>query len=103
MGFTALNNVLVNWDTYDLDGVVYLPAGTDPSLDAMVTVLPFDPAKNRRLEGLEGFIGLEQLRDAVEGLEAQLGRATTPGERLRAAIHYTRHDTFIDPSAALDG
>ncbi|XYH94297.1 hypothetical protein ACMHYB_41645 [Sorangium sp. So ce1128] len=103
MGFTTLKNVLVDWDKYDPDGMVYLPAGTDPSLDAMVIVLPFDPAKDRRLEDLEGFIGLEQLRDAVEGLEAHRGRATTPGERLRAAIHYARYDAFIDPSAALDG
>jgi hypothetical protein len=103
MGITVLRDVLTDSDKYELDGVVYLPAGTDPSLDTMVTVLPFDPAQNRRLEGLEGFLGIEQIRDAIEGLEAQLGRVATPGERLRAAIHYARHDAFIVPSAALDG
>ena len=103
MGITVLRDVLADFRKYDLDGLIYLPAGMEPSLDAAVMVHPFDPAIDRRLEGLEGFLGIEQIRDVVEGLEAQLRRVTTPSERLRAATYYAQYDAFIDPSAAVDG
>jgi hypothetical protein len=103
MGTTVLRDVLMGWDKYERDGVIYLSARAEPSLDTAVTVLPFDPGRSRRLEGQEGFLGIEQLRDVIEGLEAQLGRTATASERLRAAIHYARHDAFIEPAAAVDG
>lgn len=102
MGITVLRDVLAEYRTYEMDGVIYLPVGVDPSLDAAATVLSYDPAINRRIEGLEGFLLIEQVRDIVEGLEAQLSRVTTPSERLRAVIHYALHDAYIDPSAAID-
>ena len=103
MGITVLMDVLADYGKYDLDGLIFLPTGMEPSLDAAAVVHPFDPAVDRRLEGLEGFLGIEQIRDVVEGLEAQLRRATTPGERLRAAAYYAQYDAFINPSAAVDG
>lgn len=103
MGTTALRDVLVDYWEYGIDGVIYLPVGVDPSLDAAASVFSYDPAMNRRLEGLEGFLLIEQVRDIVEGLEAQLGRVTTPSERLRAVVHYALRDAYIDPSAAVDG
>lgn len=103
MGITVLRDVLADYWKYDLDGVIYLPTGAEPSLETAATVLPYDPAINRRLEGQEGLLLIEQVRDIVEGLEAQLCRVTTPSERLRAVIHYALHDAYIDPSAAVDG
>ncbi len=103
MGSTVLRDVLADYRKYDLDGVIYLPVGVGPSLDAAATVLGYDPAANRRLEGQAGLLLIEQVRDIVEGLEAQLCRVTIPSERLRAVIYYALHDAYIDPSAAVDG
>jgi hypothetical protein len=103
MGFALLGDVLQDWQKYELDDSIYVPAGTEPSLDAQVNVLTFDRARKRIFEGQHYLLGIEQLRDVVEGLEAQLARRTTPSERLRAVLHYARHDAFIDPRDAVGG
>jgi hypothetical protein len=103
MGMALLIDVLTNWGKHELDDAIYLPSGKEPSLDLMVSVLPFDPARKRIFEDQEYFLGIEQIRDVIDGLEAQLGRAAMPLERLRAAIHYARHDAFIDPQEAVGG
>jgi hypothetical protein len=102
MGTALLADVLNDWSKYEPDDSVYLPSGKEPSLYQVVSVLPFDPTRKRAFEGQEYFLGIEQIRDAVEGLEAQLGRAAKPLERLRAATYYARHDAFIDPQDAMD-
>jgi hypothetical protein len=48
------------------------------------------------------FLGIEQIRDVVVGLEGQLGRSASSTERLRAVLHFARHDAFIDPELAAD-
>jgi hypothetical protein len=74
-----------------------LPTESDPGLDTEVAILPFDPKRKRVFEGQFYFLGIEQIRDVIEGLEEQLGRLTSLAERLRATIHYAKHDAFIDP------
>ena len=104
MGIALLRDVLMNWSRYELDDEIYPPSGmSDPSLDAEVNVLPCDPNRKRTFEGQSYFLGIEQIRDVIEGLEAQLRRPATPIERLRAVVHYARHDAFIDPAAAVGG
>jgi hypothetical protein len=103
MGMALLVDVLSEWSSYELDDDIYLPPGKEPSLELMVSILPFDPTRKRIFEGQEYFLGIEQIRDVIDGLEAQLGRVATPLERLRAAIHYARYDAFIDPRDAVDG
>jgi hypothetical protein len=93
----------MDWRAHELDDSVYVPAGTEASLDTEVNVLPFDRARKRPIEGQQYLLGIEQIRDVVEGLEQQLGRAATPTERLRAVLHYARHDAFIDPRDAVGG
>lgn len=101
MGITLLIDVLMNWNTYDLGDEIYLRG--EPSLHVEASVFPFDPLRGRTFEGQSYFLGIEQTRDVIEGLEAQLRRPPTPIERLRATVHYARHDAFIDPMAAVGG
>jgi hypothetical protein len=99
----ALGDVLRDWSKYELDDSIYVPIGVEPVLDEAVSVLPFERARTRVLEAQHYLLGIEQLRDVVEGLERQLGRAATPNERLRAALHFARHDAFVDPRDAVAG
>jgi len=103
MGRRLLGDVLRDWRAHELDDSIYVPAGTEPSLDVEVNVLPFDRTRKRVFEGQHYLLGIEQVRDVVEGLERQLGRAATPVERLRAIVHFARHDAFIDPRDAVGG
>jgi hypothetical protein len=103
MGLALLGDVLQNWRKYELDDSIYVPAGTEPSLDAQVNVLPFDRKRKRAFEDQHYLLGIEQVRDVVEGLERQLGRTATLLERLRAVVHFARHDAFIDPRDAVGG
>ncbi len=100
MGLTLLGDVLSSWEKCELDDSVYVPVGAILAVDLLVSVLPADPDGGRSFEEQEYFLGLEQIRDVVEGLEAQLGRKAKQTERLRAAVHYARHDAFIDPREA---
>jgi len=101
MGTALLGEVLSDWGRYELDDSIYFPAGKEAALDINVSILPFDPMRKRVFKDQEYFIGIEQIRDVVEGLEAQLGRTATLDERLRAVVHYARHDAFIDPRDAV--
>lgn len=101
MGLVLLGDVLANWDKYELDDEIYLPRGVQPTLDGGAHVFAFDPARKRSFEGNEYLLGIEQVREVVEGLEAQLGRTATPSERLRAVVHYALNDAFIDPRDAV--
>jgi hypothetical protein len=104
MGITLLRDVLMNWSQYELEDEIYVRNEmSDPSLDMEANVLPFDPARKRTFEGQKYFLGIEQVRDVIEGLEAQLRRPATPLERLRATVYYAQHDAFIDPAAAVGG
>ena len=102
MGSVLLGDVLANWNKYELDDEIYLPNGIQPAVDGLAYVFSFDPDRKRSSEGNEYLLGIEQVRDVVEGLEAQLGRVTTPHERLRAVVHYALNDAFIDPRDAVD-
>jgi hypothetical protein len=103
MGIAVLREVLLSWGRYELDDSVYLPAGAgEAQLDMEVEVLPFDPHRRRIFEDKVYLRGIEQIRDAIEGLEAQLGRSATATERLRATTHRAQHDAFIDPNHARD-
>jgi hypothetical protein len=100
MGLPLLSDVLEDCSKYELDDSVYLPQGVRPSLDAPVNVLPFDRLRKRTFQDQEYLLGIEQIRDVIEGLEAQLGRPTHLEERLRAVVHYAQYDAFIDPKSA---
>jgi hypothetical protein len=102
MGIAILGDVLTEWSKYELDDSIYLPDGAEPALDLPVNVLSFDATRKRSFEGQQYLLGIEQVRDAVEGLKSQLGRTPTPSECLRAVIHFARHDAFIDPRDAKD-
>ena|ERR1700678_4695385 len=102
MGIAILGNVLTDWGMYDLDDEIYVAAGADLTLTLPVNVLSFDRQRSRIFEGQEYLLGIEQVRDVIEGLQAQLGRPPTPQERLRAVIYYARHDAFIDPRDAVN-
>jgi hypothetical protein len=95
--------VLNDWSGFELDDSIYLPAATEASLDVTVNVLPADRFRKRSFEGQDYFLGIEQVRDVIEGFEAQIGRTATLNERLRAVVHYARYDAFIDPDDAVDG
>jgi hypothetical protein len=69
MGIALLAEVLNDWHKYELDDSIYLPSGVEPSLDLVVNVLPFDPSRRRQFEGQEYFLGIEQVRDVIEGLK----------------------------------
>lgn len=103
MGTPLLREVLENWKHYELDDDIYMPAGSIPSLDTPVTILPFDRLRPRAFDGLEYVLSFEQVRDVIIGLEARLCRTATPQECLRAVVHYAHHDAFIDPSTAVKG
>jgi hypothetical protein len=90
-GLSFLGDVLEDWRKYELDDSIYVSAGTEPSLDTQVNALPFDRMRKRVFEGQHYLLGIEQVRDVVEGLERQLERPATPIERRRAG--YTSLDT----------
>jgi len=96
-----LKDILNDWSAYELDDSIYLPSGAEPSLDLEVDVLPFDPMRKRVFEGQQYLLGIEQVRDVVEGLKRQLGHEPTRNEQLRAIVHFARHDAFIDPRDAV--
>lgn len=97
MGLALLGDILNHWETYPLDDEIYLPIGEEPALEMSVRVLHFDARRSRFFEGYKYLLGIEQVRDAITGLEYQLRRAATPSERLRAVLYYARYDAFIDP------
>ncbi len=97
MGLAVLGEVLHRWQAYALDDQIYVPKGEALGLGSQVLILPCDPERRRDFEGRTYLLGIEQVRDAVEGLEAQLGRAATASERLQAVLHYAAHDAFINP------
>ena len=97
MGFQVLSSVLGDWNGYELDDTIYVPAGAEPCLDSKIQVLSFEPTRSASFEGQIYFLGIEQLRDVVVGLEQQLGRRTSLEERLKAAIYYANNDAFINP------
>ena len=97
MGMAVLGDIIQDWRRYELDDSIYFPAGSAPTLDLEVSVLAFDPTRTRFFEGQEYWLGIEQIRDVIEGLENQLHRTTTPDERLKAVAHYAKHDAYIDP------
>jgi hypothetical protein len=103
MGTPVLKDILENWEQFQLDDDIYVPTATLLTLDTVATVLPFDRTRPRAVGELEYLLSFEQVRDVITGLEAQLHRSATPQERLRAVIHYARHDAFIDPAAAVAG
>jgi hypothetical protein len=102
-GLALLGEIIKDWRAYELDDEIYVPIEAEPALDAPVNVLHFDRARKRVFEGQRYLLGIEQVRDAIEGLEGQLGRPASPVERLRAVLHFARHDAFIDPLQAVDG
>jgi hypothetical protein len=94
----------MNWDQYDLGDEIFIPSDlSNLTLEAEVHVLPFDEYRGREFEGRHYFLGIEQIRDVIEGHEAQLGRPLTPIERLKATVHYARYDAFIDPAELAEG
>jgi hypothetical protein len=97
MGLAILGEVLSDWRKYELDAMIYVAEGAEPTIDMPVSVLAFDGKRKRHFEGQRYLLGIEQMRDAIEGLESQLGRTATVSERLRAVVHYSRHDAFIEP------
>lgn len=102
MGLAILGEVLSDWRRYELDDSIYVPLGVEVSNETKVHVLHFDRTRKRVFDG-QRYLGIEQVRDVVEGLDRQLGRAATPTERLRAVLHFVRHDAFIDPRGAVGG
>jgi hypothetical protein len=103
MRIAILGHVLESWQEYELDDSLYLPIETEPSLDTPVNVLSLDPLRKRIFEGQQYLLGIEQVRDVIIGLEAHLGRAATPIEKLRAVIYFARYDAFIDPDDEVGG
>ena len=101
MGHAVLGEILTDWSSYELDDSVYVRADGDPALDTVVSVLSFDATRGRSYQGERYLLGIEQIRDVVEGLEEQLGRYASVEERLRAALHYAKHDAFIEPESLL--
>jgi hypothetical protein len=98
MGSTLLKDILLTWHTYPLDDDIYVPIDLECDIDTPVVVLPFDRTRPRILNNMEYLLSFEQVRDVILGLEQQLGRSSSPEERLAAVVHYARHDAFIDPS-----
>ena len=97
MGIALLRDILGDWSSYELDDSIYVPAGSVPTLDLEVSVLPFDPLRKRSCYGRDYWLGIEQLRDVVVGIQSQMKRQLQLEERLKAVAHYAKHDAFIDP------
>ena len=68
MRLTVLGEILNDWSGYELEDSIYLPKGTQPTLDGAAQVRPFDPDRKRDVESEKYFLGIEQVRDVVEGL-----------------------------------
>lgn len=64
-----------------------------------VFVLPFDRTRPRIVDEMEYLLSFEQVRDAILGLEKQLGRPCSLEECLAAVLYYARNDAFIDPNS----
>jgi hypothetical protein len=88
--------VLEQWARFELDDALYVPMDEILGLETVVDVIPFDGINSRKADR-RYLLGFEQVRDVIEGLTAQLGRAPTPKEGLKAVLHYAQHDAFIDP------
>jgi hypothetical protein len=99
MGFSLLGDVLTHWQQYEGDDSIYVEEGAVLSPESPVSVVPFDPSiKKRVLPGQRYLLSFEQVEEVITGLEAQLGRKTSVGEKLQAVLHYAVHDAFLDPA-----
>ena len=92
----TFGEVLAQWARFELDDALYVPTDDILGLETVVDLIPFDGINPRKADR-RYLLGIEQVRDVIEGLTEQLARAPTPGERLKAVLHYARHDAFNDP------
>jgi hypothetical protein len=93
----TFGEVLDQWARFELDDSLYVQPGEALDLESVVEIVPFDRATARSVDGKAYLLGIEQVRDVIEGLGAQLERSPTMNERLKAVLHYAKHDAFIDP------
>lgn len=93
----TLREVLEQWARFELDDSLYVQPGEALGLASAVEIVAHDRATSRSVDGRAYLLGIEQVRDVVDGLAAQLGRPPTMSERLKAVLHYAEHDAFIDP------
>lgn len=92
----TLGEVFEDWRRFELDDSLYVRSREGLSLDSPVDILPFDGKRPRVIEGGVYLLGIEQVRDVVDGLASELGRSPTMTERLVAMLHYADHDATID-------
>ena len=99
----TLRDLLVSTDGFEPDDSLYVEAGMPLNVDSALTVIEFDPdhRAGRKPHGTRYFLGIEQLRDAIEAAEMELGRRASILERFRAVVHYSEHDAFADVDVLL--
>jgi hypothetical protein len=93
----TFREVLDQWARFELGDSLYVQPGETLGLESAVEIVPCDRATARSLDGKAYLLGIEQVRDVIDGLAAQLERSPTMSERLKAVLHYAEHDAFIDP------
>jgi hypothetical protein len=96
-----LKDVIARWRNFDIEDNLYVAPGDPLGADTLVVIHP--ASERPKPSGLSYFIGVEQIRDVVEGLSADLGRAPTEDEAVRAVIHYAEFDAPIhlaDPASS---
>lgn len=103
MKHTVLKNLLSSTDGFELDDSLYVDEGAPLSIDSVVTVTEFDPDNRAgsKPHGTRYLLGIEQLRDAIEAAEMELGRRASVLERFRAVVHYSDYDAFADVDVLL--
>jgi hypothetical protein len=102
MGTTVLRDVLARLDDYEPDDVVYLPVGSEATLDTNVVVERFDVDAPYAPVGHQYFLGVGDMRESLAGTAEEAGRALTLTEKLRVIAYYAEYDAHIDLNDALD-
>ena len=102
MGRFVLRDILEHLSDFGVEDVVYvldeLPFAK-VELETPIIVLQFDPLDPAACpEGMTYFLEISVMREVIEGLEAQIGRAPTLEERAMAVRHYAEYDAYIDPA-----
>lgn len=91
-----LLDVIRSWQKYPLSDSIYVARDADVSGATVVDVVSHedDPAPSRD----RYLIGIEQIRDIVEGLTEFFGAEPTSDEAVRSVLYYAENDAFLDPS-----
>ena len=96
MGKHVLRSLLRDSRDFEPDDQLYVDEeDAAPMLDSVVEVLACDLDRPAQWQRKRYLMGIQQLRDAIDALEGDIGRTATIDERYKAFKYFLEHDAFL--------